>query len=93
MRAGLQLNARKGTGLALDDIATGDTMLAVFVAAVASVAARGLSIDCGCFGGGGPVPHGQTAYAAEVVRDLALLAVAAWLVARPQSRLSLGRDR
>jgi uncharacterized membrane protein YphA (DoxX/SURF4 family) len=68
-------------------------LLAVFVAAVASAAARGLSIDCGCFGGGGPVPPGQTAYGAEIVRDLALLAVAAWLVARPQSRLSLGRDR
>ena len=68
-------------------------LLVVFIAAVASAAARGLSIDCGCFGGGGPVPPGQTAYAAEIVRDLALLAVAGWLVARPQSRLSLGRDR
>jgi uncharacterized membrane protein YphA (DoxX/SURF4 family) len=68
-------------------------LLAVFVAAVASAAARGLSIDCGCFGGGGPVSPGQTAYVAEIVRDVALLAVAAWLVARPQSRLSLGRDR
>ena len=44
------------------------------VAAVASAAARGLSIDCGCFGGGGPVPPGQTAYAAEIVRNLGLLA-------------------
>jgi uncharacterized membrane protein YphA (DoxX/SURF4 family) len=68
-------------------------LLAGFVAAVASAAARGLSIDCGCFGGGGPVPPGQTAYAAEIVRDLALLAVAAWLVVRPHSRLTLGRDR
>ena len=38
-------------------------LLAVFVVAVASAAARGLSIDCGCFGGGGPVSPGQTAYA------------------------------
>jgi uncharacterized membrane protein YphA (DoxX/SURF4 family) len=68
-------------------------LLVVFLAAVASAAARGLSIDCGCFGGGGPVPPGQTAYAAEVARDLALLAAAGWLVARPQSRLSLGGDR
>ena len=68
-------------------------LLVVFIAAVASAAARGLSIDCGCFGGGGPVPRGQTAYAAEIVRNLALLAAAGWLVARPQSRLSLGRDR
>ncbi len=68
-------------------------LLVVFIAAVASAAARGLSIDCGCFGGGGAVPPGQTAYAAEIARDLALLAVAAWLVARPHSRLSLGRER
>lgn len=63
-------------------------LLAVFVAAVASAAARGLSIDCGCFGGGGPVPAGETAYGTEIARDVGLLALAAWLVARPESRLS-----
>ena len=68
-------------------------LLAVFVAAVASAAARGLSIDCGCFGGGGPVAPGQTAYGREIARDLALLAAAVWLVVRPQSRLSLGGNR
>ena len=68
-------------------------LLAVFVAAVASAAARGLSIDCGCFGGGGPVPPGRTAYGREIARDLALLAAAVWLVVRPQSRLSLGGNR
>ena len=68
-------------------------LLAGFVAAVASAAVRGLSIDCGCFGGGGPVPPGQTAYATEIARDLGLLAVAGWLGVRPQSRLSLGGDR
>ena len=30
-------------------------LLMVFVAAVVSAVLRGLSIDCGCFGGGGPV--------------------------------------
>jgi uncharacterized membrane protein YphA (DoxX/SURF4 family) len=68
-------------------------LLVVLILAVASVAVRGLSIDCGCFGGGGPVPAGQTAYAAEIARDLGLLAAAIWLVARPQSRLSLERAR
>ena len=58
-------------------------LLVVFIAAVASAAARGLSIDCGCFGGGGPVAPGQTAYAAEIVRDLGLLAGAAgWSAGR-----------
>ena len=82
------------TGIAVRPTAVATAaLLAVFVAVVASAAARGLSIDCGCFGGGGPVPPGQTAYAAEIVRDLALLAAALWLVARPQSRLRLGGNR
>ena len=68
-------------------------LLVVLILAVVSAAARGLSIDCGCFGGGGPVPPGETAYAAEIVRDLGLLALTVWLVARPQSRLALERAR
>jgi uncharacterized membrane protein YphA (DoxX/SURF4 family) len=66
-------------------------LLVVFIAGVASAAARGLSIDCGCFGGGGTVAPGQTRYASEIVRDLGLLVLAAWLVWRPQSRFSLDR--
>ncbi len=61
----------------------------VFTAAVASAAARGLSIDCGCFGGGGEVAPGQTRYVAEIVRDLALLGLCCWLIARPHSRLAV----
>ena len=41
-------------------------LLLVFIVAVASAAVRGLSIDCGCFGGGGEVAPGQTAYGAEL---------------------------
>lgn len=61
-------------------------LLAVFVAGVASAAARGLSIACGCFGGGGAVDPGQTRYGSELVRDSGLLLLALWLVWRPQSR-------
>jgi uncharacterized membrane protein YphA (DoxX/SURF4 family) len=64
-------------------------LLVVFIAGVLSAAARGLSIDCGCFGGGGAVPPDQTAYAAEIARDLAFLVLAGWLVRRPVSRWSL----
>jgi uncharacterized membrane protein YphA (DoxX/SURF4 family) len=64
-------------------------VLAVFVAAVVSVAVRGLSIDCGCFGGGGSVAPGQTTYTGEIVRDVALLLAALWLVWRPRSRWAL----
>ena len=65
------------------------TLLVVFVVAVASAAARGLAIDCGCFGGGGTVAPEDTEYAVEIVRDIALLGLAAWLVWRPNSLLSL----
>jgi uncharacterized membrane protein YphA (DoxX/SURF4 family) len=66
-------------------------LLLVFIAAVTSAAARGLSIDCGCFGGGGDVAPGQTAYGTEIVRDVGLLLLAAWLVWQPHSRLTLDR--
>lgn len=64
-------------------------LMVVFVAGVASAWARGLSIDCGCFGGGGEVAASQTRYPQEIARDLALLAAAALLAWRPTSRLSL----
>jgi uncharacterized membrane protein YphA (DoxX/SURF4 family) len=66
-------------------------LLMVFIAAVASAAIRGLSIDCGCFGGGGDVAPGQTAYGIEIVRDVGLLLLALWLVWQPRSRFALDR--
>jgi uncharacterized membrane protein YphA (DoxX/SURF4 family) len=65
-------------------------LLVVFLAGVGSAWARGLQIDCGCFSDGGEVAAGETAYPAEVVRDVALLAVALALARRPRSRLALG---
>jgi uncharacterized membrane protein YphA (DoxX/SURF4 family) len=64
-------------------------LLAVFIGGVASAWARGLSIDCGCFGGGGQVARGATHYAREIIRDLLLAALAAVLVLRPRTRLAL----
>jgi uncharacterized membrane protein YphA (DoxX/SURF4 family) len=66
-------------------------LFATLLAAVVSVAARGLSIDCGCFGGGGPVAAGETRYTAEIVRDIGLLLLAGWLAWRPRTRFSLDR--
>jgi uncharacterized membrane protein YphA (DoxX/SURF4 family) len=68
-------------------------VLAVFVVAVVSASIRGLSIDCGCFGGGGTVAPGQTDYTGEIVRDSVLLLLALWLVWQPRSRLALELDR
>jgi uncharacterized membrane protein YphA (DoxX/SURF4 family) len=65
-------------------------LMAVFLAGVGSAWARGLQIDCGCFGGGGQVAAGRTAYPGEVARDLGLLIVALVLARWPASRLALG---
>jgi uncharacterized membrane protein YphA (DoxX/SURF4 family) len=66
-------------------------VMVMFIAAVASAAARGLSIDCGCFGGGGQVEPGQTAYTAEILRDAGLLALAVYLAIRPDTPWSVDR--
>ena len=77
-------------GIATRVVAAATAMLLIIVLlGVVSAAARGLSIDCGCFGGGGEVAPGQTAYGIELVRDLGLLLLALWLVWQPRSRLTL----
>lgn len=64
-------------------------LMVVFVAGIASAWARGLSIDCGCFGTGGPVAPEDTTYLTEMLRDLGFLAMALWLAVRPRSLYSL----
>jgi uncharacterized membrane protein YphA (DoxX/SURF4 family) len=59
-------------------------LLAAFVVGIGSAWARGLSIECGCFGGGaGPSANAAAAYPWEIVRDVGLLLAAGWLVWRP----------
>ena len=64
-------------------------LLLVFIAGVAQAWARGLSIDCGCFGGGGAVEPGETTYVQELLRDAGFLLMAVWLVVRPRTALAL----
>ena len=69
----------------------GTVLMLAFVIGIAQAWARGLTIDCGCFGGGGQVDADQTRYGSEILRDLGLALFGAWLVARPASTLSLDR--
>ena len=64
-------------------------LLIAFLIGVISAAARGLSIDCGCFGGGGQVAAGQTAYTAEIMRDSVFLLAAGYLIVAPRSWFSV----
>ena len=64
-------------------------LMAAFIVGIAAAWARGLSIDCGCFGGGGPTEAGQTQYPLEIARDLAAAAAAAILIRWPRSSFSL----
>lgn len=68
-------------------------LLVAFIVAIGSAWARGLSIDCGCFGGGGEVPVGQAAYLPEMLRDAGLLLLGLWLVWRPRTPFAVEGER
>lgn len=69
----------------------GTALMLVFLAGIASAWARGLAIDCGCFGTGGPVDPSATRYLEEILRDGGLAVAGLWLIVRPRSSLSLDR--
>ncbi len=64
-------------------------LMLVYVGGVSSAWARGLSIDCGCFGGGGAVDPDETQYVSVILRDLALVVGSAFLARWPRSRYSV----
>src|SRR3954468_6138239 len=60
-----------------------------FLVGIISVWSRGIAIDCGCFGGGGPDPDAFAKYPWEIARDTALLALSLLLVWRPRTPLAV----
>lgn len=67
----------------------GGLLMLLFIAAIASAWARGLSIDCGCFGGGGQIDPKETKYLEEIIRDIGLALCGFYLYFRPHSRFAL----
>lgn len=55
-------------------------LFVAFIIGISSAWARGLQIDCGCFGGGGFDPHAASRYPWEIARDAGLLLASAFLV-------------
>lgn len=65
-------------------------LLIAFAGAIGSVWARGLRIDCGCFGGGGELGPGESpVYHLEILRGVVLLAAALFLIIRPRTPVSV----
>ncbi len=60
-----------------------------FIIGIASVWARGMEIDCGCFGGGGADPDASSNYPWEIARDVGLLLLSVFLVWQGRTRLAL----
>ncbi len=69
--------------------ALGGLIMIAFVIAVAQAWARGLNIDCGCFGGGGEVAPGETKYLQVILRDIGLAFLAGYLIRYPLTKFSL----
>ncbi|MEX2274381.1 MAG: MauE/DoxX family redox-associated membrane protein [Actinomycetota bacterium] len=57
------------------------TLMGVFIAGMLQARARGLQIDCGCFGGGGA---GEGVSWFDVLRDVPLFAAGVFLAIRPE---------
>ncbi len=64
------------------------TMFA-FVIAIAQAWARGLSIDCGCFGGGGQVDPEDTKYLSTILRDIGFLLLGVYLYYFPKCKFGI----
>ena len=73
--------------------ALGGFTMVIFIIAIAQAWARGLNIDCGCFGGGGAVAPGETKYLQEILRDLGLVFLALYLIRYPSTKFSLDKNQ
>ena len=60
-----------------------------FIVGIVSVWARGITIDCGCFGGGGLDPNATSKYPWEIARDVALLLLSVYLAWAGRTRLAV----
>ncbi|OIQ75971.1 methylamine utilization protein MauE [mine drainage metagenome] len=89
---GVALALILGIGVRICSVIAGIMMVA-FIIGVGSAWARGLTIDCGCFGGGGQVARGATKYWQEIGRDLGLTLIAAFLIWKPTSKFALGETK
>ncbi len=77
-----------GLGVRIVSVISG-LLFVAFIIGISSAWARGLQIDCGCFGGGGLDVNATAKYPWEIARDVGLLFLSVCLARWPRSRLSL----
>ena len=66
-------------------------LMFAFMIGISQAWARGLSIDCGCFGGGGQVAPGEADYVTPLLRDTGLTLLAIYLTLLPHTKIGLDK--
>ncbi len=68
--------------------AVSGVLFLVFLIGLIQASARGIKLECGCFGGGGAT-EGTTTYTLDILRDVGLLVLAAYLIVWAFTQLSM----
>jgi uncharacterized membrane protein YphA (DoxX/SURF4 family) len=74
--------------------AAGAILMLAFIIAIGQDWARGISLDCGCFGKGGLLDTEELptlSYTLEILRDIALAAIGIYLYRFPRGKLGLDK--
>ena len=82
-----------GIWVRLNAIAGGALMI-MFIIAIGQAWARGISLDCGCFGKGGLLETDELPvwnYTLEIARDIVLAAFAVYIYRFPQGKLGFDK--
>jgi hypothetical protein len=66
--------------------------MVAFIIAISQAWARGLSIDCGCFGDGGAVDPSETKYLETILRDIGFAFLGFWLIRYPVTKFALEKN-
>jgi protein-disulfide isomerase/uncharacterized membrane protein YphA (DoxX/SURF4 family) len=67
--------------------AVAGSLLVIFLIGIIEAAARGIKLQCGCFGGGGATDR-STTYLLDSARDIGLIVLAVYLIVWPLTKLS-----
>jgi uncharacterized membrane protein YphA (DoxX/SURF4 family) len=71
----------------------GSVLMIAFIIAIAQAWARGLAIDCGCFGDGGAIDPSETKYLETILRDIGFALLGFYLIRYPVTRFALEKTK